>query len=55
MATTMVNGGPSTDSNPPVTIPAAGKQQLPKSAATGGKAVDTSRKQASNASDAAQR
>ena len=55
MTTTMVNGGPNTDGNPSVTMPTVGKQHVPKSAATGGKAVDTSRKQASNPSEGAQR
>ena len=55
MATTMVNGGPITEANPTVTMPGSGKQQKPKPTATGGKAMDTSKKQASNPTEGAQR
>lgn len=55
MATTMVNGGPSVEVNPTITIQNTGKQQQPKPAATGAKGVDTTRKQAGNVSEGAQR
>ncbi len=55
MATTTVNGGSSAEGNPPVSMPGTGKQQMSKPAATGGKAVDTNRKQTSNPSEGAQR
>ena len=55
MATTMVNGAPGAEGNPTITVPAAGKQQSAKPAATANKSMDASRKQTSNPGEGVQR
>ena len=55
MATTMSNGGPNVEANPPLPASSNGKQQPAKSTGSNSKPVDAVRKQPGNPSDGGQR